>query len=90
MVSSANERLADGYEQVIVLAPMPIGYGEIPGVEDDVAAMKERASVCLLSPDEGSVLAIGPNPYDPERRGPAAGAGRLQGVRMAPTVAAMW
>jgi NTE family protein len=90
MVSSANARLADGYERVIVLAPMPTGYGAIPGVEDDVAAMQDQASVCFLSPDEESVLAIGPNPYDPDRRGPAAGAGRLQGVRMAPTVEAMW
>jgi NTE family protein len=90
MVSSANARLADGYERVIVLAPMPSGYGAIPGVEDDVAAMQQEASVCLFSPDEESVLAIGPNPYDPDRRGPAAEAGRLQGIRMAPTVEDMW
>ncbi|HEX3795979.1 MAG TPA: patatin-like phospholipase family protein [Acidimicrobiales bacterium] len=90
MVSSANARLADGYQRVIVLAPMPTGYGAIPGVGEDVAVMQERASVCLLSPDEESVLAIGPNPYDPDRRGPAAEAGKLQGLRMAPTVKAMW
>ena len=90
MVSSANARLADGYQRVIVLAPMPTGFGEIPGVEADVAVMQEEASVCLMSPDEESVLAIGPNPYDPDRRGPAAAAGRLQGVRMGPTVEAMW
>jgi NTE family protein len=90
MVSSANARLADGFERVIVLAPMPTGYGAIPGVEDDVAVMQDEASVCLLSPDEESVRAIGPNPYDPDRRGPAAAAGKLQGVRMAPTVNAMW
>ena len=90
MVSSANARLANGYQRVIVLAPMPTGYGAIPGVEDDVSAMRQTASVCLFSPDEGSVLAIGPNPYDPDRRGPAAAAGRLQGIRLAPTVEAMW
>jgi NTE family protein len=90
MVSSANARLADGYKRVIVLAPMPTGYGAIPGVEEDVAAMQQEASVCLFSPDEESVLAIGPNPYDPDRRGPAAEAGRLQGIRMAPTTESMW
>jgi NTE family protein len=90
MVSSANARLADSFQRVIVLAPMPTGYGAIPGVGDDVAAMQAVARVCLLSPDEESVLAIGPNPYDPDRRGPAAAAGRLQGVHMAPTVGAMW
>jgi NTE family protein len=90
MVSSANARLADGYQRVIVLAPMPTGYGSIPGVEDDVAVMQKDASVCLLSPDEDSVQAIGPNPYDPDRRGPAAIAGRLQGTRMATTIASVW
>jgi NTE family protein len=90
MVSSANARLAGGYQRVLVLAPMPTGYGEIPGVQDDVAAMQAEASVCLLSPDEGSILAIGPNPYDPDRRGPAAAAGRRQGIGMASTVNAMW
>jgi NTE family protein len=90
MISSTNARLADGYQRVIVLAPMPAGYGSIPGVEDDVAAMQADASVCLLSPDEDSVRAIGPNPYDPDRRGPAAVAGRLQGIRMASIIRAMW
>ncbi len=90
MVSSANACLADGFQRVIVLAPMPNGFGAIPGVEEDVVMMQERASVCLLSPDEASILAIGPNPYDPDRRGPATKAGKLQGVRIAPTIDAMW
>jgi NTE family protein len=90
MVSSTNARLADGYKQVIVLAPMPSGYGSIPSVEDDVAVMQNNASVCLLSPDEESVRAIGPNPYDPDRRGPAAVAGRLQGMQIATTIGSAW
>jgi NTE family protein len=90
MVSSANARLADGYQRVIVLAPMPTGYGSIPGVEEDVATMRDGASVALLSPDEESILAIGPNPYDPDRRAPAAIAGRMQGVRMASAIGVMW
>ena len=90
MVSSTNARLADGYQRVIVLAPMPAGYGSIPGVEDDVAAMQADASVCLLSPDEESVRAIGPNPYDPDRRLPAVTAGRRQGIRMSQMIEAVW
>jgi NTE family protein len=90
MVSSTNARLADGYKQVIVLAPMPSGYGSIPSVEDDVSVMQNNASVCLLSPDEESVRAIGPNPYDPDRRGPAAVAGRLQGMQIATTIGSAW
>jgi NTE family protein len=90
MVSSANARLADGYERIIVLAPMPAGFGDIPGVEEDVAALRERATVVLFSPDEQSILAIGPNPYDPSRRGPAAEAGESQGLRIARIVEEMW
>ncbi len=90
MVSSANARLADAFDRVMVLAPMPTGYGTIPGVEDDVAAMQLTAMVHLSTPDEESVLAIGPNPYDPDRRGPAADAGRLQGIRLAPKINEMW
>jgi len=90
MVSSANARLADGYERIIVLAPMPAGFGDIPGVEEDVAALRERATVVLFSPDEQSILAIGPNPYDPSRRGPAAEAGESHGLRMARIVEEMW
>lgn len=90
MVSSANSRLADGFERVVVLAPMPDGYGLIPGAADDVDAMSSVADVILISPDEASDAAIGPNPYDPQRCAPVAEAGRQQGTRMASAVAAMW
>ncbi len=90
MVSSTNARLADAFDRVIVLAPMPTGYGTIPGVEDDVAAMQLTAMVHLSSPDDESVQAIGPNPYDSDRRGPAAAVGKLQGNRIAPMINAMW
>ncbi len=90
MVSSANARLADGYRRVIVLAPMPAGYGAIPGVEADVATMRTDARVILVTPDEGSIQAIGPNPYDASRRAPAASAGRTQGVRMATEAEDVW
>jgi NTE family protein len=90
MVSSANAHLADGYERVIILAPMPTCFGDIPGAEDDVIAMQQQPTVVPFSPDEESVLAIGPNPYDPSRRGPAAAAGTLPGLRVASIVEAMW
>ncbi len=90
MVSSANARLADGYQRVLVLAPMPAGYGAIPGVEADVAALQTDARAVLLTPDEESIRAIGPNPYDASRRAPAASAGRSQGVRLAREVGDVW
>ena len=88
MVSSANARLAAGFDQVVVIAPLPIGYGAIPGVEADVATLPGRT--CLLVPDEATVEAIGPNIDDPTRRGAAAAAGRAQGRSAAQAVAGVW
>lgn len=90
MVSSTNSRLADGYERVVILAPLPIGYGSIPGAVEDAAAMSANANVSLVMPDEQSVAAIGPNMYGPTRRSAAATAGRAQGRSIAATIQTMW
>jgi NTE family protein len=90
MVSAANARLADGYDRVLVIAPLPDGYGELPGAADDVAVMNERAQVLLVAPDEASVAAVGPNIYDPSRRGAAAAAGREQADAVAAALASVW
>lgn len=90
MVSTANARLAEGYQRVVVIAPMPDGYGAIPGAAQDVAAMSTHTQALLVAPDQDSVAAIGPNIYDPARRGPAAAAGRAQGIPLAATIANLW
>ncbi|MGW7003626.1 hypothetical protein ACWGCW_12530 [Streptomyces sp. NPDC054933] len=64
--------------------------GAVPGAAEDAAAMSAHAEVCLVAPDERGTAAIGPHPYDPQRRGPAAMAGRAQGAGLASTVAALW
>jgi NTE family protein len=90
MVSAANARLADGYERILVIAPMPKGHGGIPSAQQDVEAMRATSRVELITPDAQSVTAIGPNPYDPARRGPVAAAGRAQGLSSAIRVADLW
>lgn len=90
MVSSTNARLADGYDRVVILAPMPSGYGSIPGAVEDAAAMSAKANVFLVTPDEQSLAAIGPNPYDPTRRSAVATAGRAQSRSIAAAIQAMW
>ncbi|MFJ2646077.1 patatin-like phospholipase family protein [Streptomyces sp. NPDC087420] len=90
MVSAANARLADGYARVLVIAPMPKGHAGIPSAHQDVETMRATAKVELITPDPQSVQAIGPNPYDPARRGPVAVAGRDQGRRSATRVADLW
>lgn len=71
----------------MVIAPLPDGYGAIPGAAQDVAALSAHARVLLVAPDEHSVAAVGPNIYDPARRGAA---GRAQGVGLAPALASTW
>lgn len=90
MVSTTNARLAAGYDKIVILAPMPDGYGQIPGAAADAEVLAEQAEVCLIAPDEQSVEAIGPNPYDPRRREAAAQAGRAQAESLAENVALLW
>ena len=90
MVSATNARLAEGYERVVILAPMPTGYGSIPGAAEDAAAMSANANVFLVTPDSQSIAAIGPNPYDPTRRSAVATSGRAQGRRIAAAIVAIW
>ncbi|MEV0093958.1 patatin-like phospholipase family protein [Streptomyces sp. NPDC050738] len=90
MVSTTNARRASGHDRIVILAPMPAGYGKIPGAAADAEALAADAEVCLIAPDEASIEAIGPNPYDPQRRADAAQAGRTQGVGLADKVSALW
>jgi NTE family protein len=90
MVSATNARLADGYERVVILAPLPTGYGLIPGAAEDAATMSANATVLLITPDSQSVAEIGPNIYDPTRRSAVAIAGREQGRSIADTIQTMW
>jgi len=90
MVSTTNARQAAGHDTIIILAPMPAGYGRIPGAAADAEWLAENADVQLIAPDERSVEAIGPNPYDPQRRTAAAHAGRAQGEAVAHQVSKLW
>ncbi|UQS25985.1 patatin-like phospholipase family protein [Amycolatopsis thermalba] len=90
MVSTTNARQAAGHDTIVILAPMPAGYGQIPGAAADAEALAENADVHLITPDEHSVQAIGPNPYDPQRRPAAAHAGRAQGEAVADNVSMLW
>jgi NTE family protein len=44
----------------------------------------------LVQVDAAAIAAIGPNPLDPARRGPALEAGRRQGRALIDTVRAFW
>ncbi len=90
MVSAANAHLARGHDRIVVIAPLTDGYGAIPGATQDVATLRGEAQVLLIVPDDATLAAIGPNIYDPTRRGPAAAAGRAQGASLAAALARIW
>ncbi len=90
MVSTTNARLAEGYGRIVILAPIPAGFGLIPGAAQDAEALRGHADVFLTAPDKQSIAAIGPNMYDPTRRSGAANAGRAQGRSIAAEIGAMW
>jgi NTE family protein len=88
MRSAANADLAQGYDRLVVLAPIPRGIGPIASVDAQVTGMVAR--VAVVSPDKGSRTAIGRNVLDPAARAPAAKAGRAQAATVARQVAEVW
>lgn len=88
MRSAANADLAQGYDRLVVLAPIPRGVGPIAGVDAQVAGMVCR--VAVVTPDAGSRAAIGRNVLDPAARAPSARAGRAQAVEVVERVAEAW
>ena len=88
MRSAANADLAHGYDRVVVLAPIPRGFGPMASVDAQVTGMVCR--VAVVSPDAGSRTAIGRNVLDPAARAPSAKAGRAQAASVAERVAEVW
>ncbi|MGY1593856.1 patatin-like phospholipase family protein [Geodermatophilus sp. SYSU D00708] len=88
MRSAANADLAEGYDRVVVLAPIPRGVGPMASVDAQVTGMVAR--VAVVSPDEASRRAIGRNVLDPAARAGSARAGRAQAAGVAQQVAEVW
>jgi len=79
MVSSANTPLAEEFDEILVIAPLPGNHGGLPSVRQEVERLRAHRTVHLIVPDDVSRAGIGPNIYDPSRRAAAADAGREQG-----------
>jgi NTE family protein len=88
MRSTANADLAQGYDRLVVLAPIPRGVGPMTSVDAQVTGMVSR--VAVVSPDKDSRTAIGRNVLDPAARAPSAEAGRKQAAAVAVRVAEVW
>ena len=88
MRSAANADLAQDYDRVVVLAPIPRGIGPMASVDAQVTGMVSR--VAVVAPDKDSRRAIGKNVLDPAARAPSAEAGRRQAATVAARVADVW
>ncbi len=88
MRSAANADLAQDYDRVVVLAPIPRGIGPMASVDAQVTGMVSR--VAVVAPDKDSRTAIGKNVLDPAARAPSAEAGRRQAATVAARVAEVW
>ncbi|MFC0040432.1 patatin-like phospholipase family protein [Actinomadura rayongensis] len=74
--TSANADFAAGYDDVLVIAPLPD-----PPLEEQLAGL--GGNVRLITPDEASLAAAGAEPLSPASRAPSARAGRVQGASAA-------
>jgi NTE family protein len=88
MRSAANADLAGDCERLVVLAPIPRGFGPMASVDAQVNGLVARLAV--VSPDRASRAAIGRNVLDPAARAPSARAGRAQAKQVADRVAEAW
>lgn len=87
--SGTNADLAAGCARVVVLAPLaPVRMHGAPAAE--IEALRRRAKVALVAPDDATLAALGPNVFDMTRWDPAIEAATAQGRRLAPEVAAAW
>ena len=96
MRSSTNADLAAGHDLVVVVAVRLAGADERSArlaarLDDEINQLKDGGStVVVVSPDDGSLAAMGANLMDFARRADAARAGLAQGAREATDLAGLW
>ena len=95
--SGTNADIAKGYQQVLVLRAeiydVSAMDASIPHLtfDDELAELQQTgAQTRIITPDEASAAARGPNPFDSSRRDISAKAGRAQGRLLAENVKHFW
>ncbi|MBK3581018.1 patatin-like phospholipase family protein [Streptomyces sp. MBT65] len=89
--SPANAQLAEGYDQVVVLAPMTIGGGPLVSAATQTRRLVEQgARAVVVSPSPEAKQAFGSNLLDPSIRAAAARAGREQAAAHVAEVGEVW
>jgi NTE family protein len=97
--SGTNADIAKGYKRVLILRAETFDASAIGGqqssphttFEDELAELQQAgAQILVITPDEASAAARGPNPLDASRRDISAKAGREQGRLLAESVKRFW
>lgn len=91
MSSGTNADTAQGYDRVLIIVAEPSMIAPAMGptmhritFQEELAQLKASGSqVMVISPDEESIEAKGPNPLDANFRGVSAQAGHKQGQKIA-------
>jgi NTE family protein len=90
MRSPVNADLAKGYERVAVIAPINTSFRSSQNPTAQVAKLPAGTRSIIVVPDAETKSAIGSNVLDPNRRGPAARAGRKQATDALSRIAEVW
>jgi NTE family protein len=97
MRTGTNADVAVGYQRVLIVRAETLDASvldpQTPAetFADELAALERAGSRSLvITPDEASVVARGPNPLDASRRATSARAGREQGRLLAESVRRFW
>ncbi|GAB1641920.1 patatin-like phospholipase family protein [Krasilnikovia sp. MM14-A1259] len=88
--SVANVDLAEGYDRVVVIAPMTRAARRADRPDAQAAALGAGVRSVVVSPDSQAAAAIGPNALDPARRASAAEAGRAQAAGAVERIREVW
>jgi NTE family protein len=87
--SAANVDLAEGYDTVVVLAPLPQAFSK----HTSIRAQLERTGATLtavVTPDKQALADIGKNVLDPAKRADSARTGLRQAADEVEMVRAAW
>jgi NTE family protein len=87
--STANADLANGYDVVVVLAPLPRSWSKASSIRAQLGRTG-AAHTAVVKPDEAALADIGKNVLDPGKRADAARAGLRQAPDVVEKVRSAW
>jgi NTE family protein len=88
--SLTNADVAAGHDRVLVIALRGMMDQDRRRLNEEIDALGHEVETLVIEVDEPSLLAMGPNPLDAERRGESARAGQVQASEEVDRVGRFW